>query len=93
MICAWKTVLLNLEQVTSGAVLIRFFNRNLQRRKEASVMKAKNEEMKKVNGGEERYKKGYFRCTNPNCPVHYRKLDCAPDYCLDCGFPMEWVQY
>lgn len=56
-------------------------------------MKANNEEIKKVNGGKDSYKKGYFRCTNPNCPVHYRKLDCAPDLCLDCSFPMEWIQY
>ena len=51
-----------------------------------------SKEMQQVNGGEERSNGGYFRCTNPDCPVHYRRLSFAPEECLDCGSPMEFVR-
>ena len=52
-----------------------------------------SKEMQQVNGGEERSNGGYFRCTNPDCPVHYRRLSFAPEECPDCGSPMEYVRF
>ncbi len=51
-------------------------------------------ELEQVTGGEEKNANGgYFRCTNPDCPVHYRRLSFAPENCLDCGWPMEYVHF